>query len=600
MTKAGASERALKAAEEVRSLAMDYFGYATATGDTNAVYQKFPVTGVAAIIDAESPDTLSQLSALYSDHAAWSQVTFGTDTERGPLGPLKHLEKEAREAQQEPFNAYEHADCLLLVLDASRRSGLTLQALIHAAEQKLVVNKQREWPKGREPDDMIQHTGPPSDTIRTCNKCGYVGPLVLHPPCPYMSCIVPEAVGTLDEALSQEVVLQKRIEKLKGGLKAAWNVANLAANGNIKMKSIITEQKERIAELERQLATETTAYEGIAEKYVKIMDDLSPSPCGVKGHCKVDRRTGKRRVVEHICTPYSGDCAKLHPSRIGKQRTWRSGKPGNSRIYANRRITNSGGYCVRCMEIEKAALERARDAASATVTEFVQAVKTIAPLPANTWTQTWPPEVALARLVEYVKLEQQQRIAELERRLATKTTAYERIAEKYVKIMDDLSPSPCGVKGHCKVSWTERRAGERRGNAVPGIEDRRKYGSGGSWLERRITSLRGHCGRCEEVEQATDTALIGAEKGVSVIIDNTIEKAVTEALEAAGQYIPGDLRALGWSVAIHNDYRQDGKFHTFWLLTKGGQCVKGEGESDAEALNQIRVAIRGKEEKWRQ
>ena len=55
MTKAGASERALKAAEEVRSLAMNYFGYATATGDTNEVYQKFPVTGVAAIIDAEFP-----------------------------------------------------------------------------------------------------------------------------------------------------------------------------------------------------------------------------------------------------------------------------------------------------------------------------------------------------------------------------------------------------------------------------------------------------------------------------------------------------------------------------------------------------------------
>jgi len=436
MTRAGASERALKAAEEVRSLAMDYFGYATATGDTNEVYQKFPVTGVAAIIDAESPDTLSQLSALYSDHAAWSQVTFGTDTERGPLGPLKHLEKEAREAQQEPFNAYEHADCLLLVLDASRRSGLTLQALIHAAEQKLAVNKQREWPKGREPDDMIQHTGPPSNTIRTCNKCGYIGPLVLHPPCPYMSCIVPEAVGTLDEALSQEVVLQKRIEKLKGGLKAAWNVANLAANGNIKMKSIIAEQKERIAELERQL-----------------------------------------------------------------------------RIIRDNRL-------------------------------------------------------AMISIVN--------------------------------RLDHQLSPSSCGVKGHCKVDWTERRAGERRGNAVPGIEDRRKYGSGGSWLERRITSLRGHCGRCEEVEQATDTALIGAEKGVSVIIDNTIEKAVTEALEAAGQYIPGDLRALGWSVATHNDYRQDGKFHTFWLLTKSGQCVKGEGESDAEALNQIRVAIRRKEEKWRQ
>ena len=97
------------------------------------------------------------------------------------------------------------------------------------------------------------------------------------------------------------------------------------------------------------------------------------------------------------------------------------------------------------------------------------------------------------------------------------------------------------------------------------------------WHARRVTNSGGYC---EEGER--------------------IEKAVTDALEAAGQYIPGDLRALGWSVATHNDYRQDGKFHTFWLFTKSGQCVKGEGESDAEALNQIRVAIRGKEEKWRQ
>ena len=113
--------------------------------------------------------------------------------------------------------------------------------------------------------------------------------------------------------------------------------------------------QKRIEELKRQLATETTAYEGIAEKYVKIMDDLSPSSCGVKGHCKVDlgkeRRLSERRVVAHICTPYSGDCVKFHPGRVGNQRTWRSDKPGNSRIHVNRRVTNSGGYCVRCMEI---------------------------------------------------------------------------------------------------------------------------------------------------------------------------------------------------------------------------------------------------------
>ena len=55
--------------------------------------------------------------------------------------------------------------------------------------------------------------------------------------------------------------------------------------------------------------------------------------------------------------------------------------------------------------------------------------------------------------------------------------------------------------------------------------------------------------------------------------------------------LPDDLRAGGWTVAVHNDYRQDGKQMTFWLFTKGNRCVKGEGLTDAEALNQVRAAV---------
>ena len=51
---------------------------------------------------------------------------------------------------------------------------------------------------------------------------------------------------------------------------------------------------------------------------------------------------------------------------------------------------------------------------------------------------------------------------------------------------------------------------------------------------------------------------------------------------------PADLRFLGWMVAVHNDYTLDGKRYTFWLFTKGDRCVKGEGATDAIALNQIR------------
>jgi hypothetical protein len=55
------------------------------------------------------------------------------------------------------------------------------------------------------------------------------------------------------------------------------------------------------------------------------------------------------------------------------------------------------------------------------------------------------------------------------------------------------------------------------------------------------------------------------------------------------------LRGYGWSVAVHNDYRLHGKFHTFWLLThSSGRWVKGEGESDEIALTQ---ALRLSEER---
>jgi hypothetical protein len=61
------------------------------------------------------------------------------------------------------------------------------------------------------------------------------------------------------------------------------------------------------------------------------------------------------------------------------------------------------------------------------------------------------------------------------------------------------------------------------------------------------------------------------------------------ALEGA---LADDLRADGWAVAVHNDYRMSGLPHTFWLMTKGHVCIKGEGPTDADALNEIRRAIR--------
>jgi hypothetical protein len=87
---------------------------------------------------------------LVSRHSEWSQATFGTDAERGPLGALKHLEKEARECQtaETPDDLREElADCLLLLLDASRRAGFKPMDLVRAAQAKMTKNRSRKWPK---------------------------------------------------------------------------------------------------------------------------------------------------------------------------------------------------------------------------------------------------------------------------------------------------------------------------------------------------------------------------------------------------------------------------------------------------------------------
>jgi hypothetical protein len=95
--------------------------------------------------DLQARDVGALLLDLAADQSEWSQATFGKDTGRGSIGALKHLEKEAREAQAAPLDRTEYADCFLLILDASRRAGMTPLDLIREAAAKMVVNKGRKW-----------------------------------------------------------------------------------------------------------------------------------------------------------------------------------------------------------------------------------------------------------------------------------------------------------------------------------------------------------------------------------------------------------------------------------------------------------------------
>ncbi|ELW9330570.1 DUF550 domain-containing protein [Citrobacter freundii] len=92
------------------------------------------------------------------EHAAWSLATFG---DVGPVGPLKHLSKEALEAAAEPGDLSEWADMQFLLWDAQRRAGISDEQITQAMVEKLAINKQREWPepKDGEPRLHIKNAG---------------------------------------------------------------------------------------------------------------------------------------------------------------------------------------------------------------------------------------------------------------------------------------------------------------------------------------------------------------------------------------------------------------------------------------------------------
>lgn len=93
---------------------------------------------------------------LWKYIATWSRATFGSDKDRGPLGPLNHLKKEVDEVILDPLDLYEYADCLILIFDAARRAGFTYEDLQWAAIRKMDINTTRRWP-AVSGDEVAEH-----------------------------------------------------------------------------------------------------------------------------------------------------------------------------------------------------------------------------------------------------------------------------------------------------------------------------------------------------------------------------------------------------------------------------------------------------------
>ncbi|HCL9956891.1 TPA: DUF550 domain-containing protein [Escherichia coli] len=96
------------------------------------------------------------------EHVKWSDSTFGCV---GPIGPLKHLSKEALEAAAEPDDLSEWADMHFLLWDAQRRAGISDAEITAAMEDKLKINMERQWPEPKDGEPRLHIKEPGNSPV---------------------------------------------------------------------------------------------------------------------------------------------------------------------------------------------------------------------------------------------------------------------------------------------------------------------------------------------------------------------------------------------------------------------------------------------------
>ena len=96
------------------------------------------------------------------EHAKWSDSTFGCV---GPIGPLKHLSKEALEAAAKPDDLSEWADMHFLLWDAQRRAGISDAEITAAMEDKLKINMERQWPEPKDGEPRLHIKEPGNSPV---------------------------------------------------------------------------------------------------------------------------------------------------------------------------------------------------------------------------------------------------------------------------------------------------------------------------------------------------------------------------------------------------------------------------------------------------
>ncbi|ENY1919487.1 DUF550 domain-containing protein [Salmonella enterica] len=125
--------------------------------------------GSNVMLPAEEAEELARIALaslereqIRREHAEWSDAAFG---DVGPIGPLKHLSKEALEAAAEPDDLSEWADMQFLLWDAQRRASISDEQITQAMVEKLAVNKQREWPEPKDGEPRLHIKEQPAPVV---------------------------------------------------------------------------------------------------------------------------------------------------------------------------------------------------------------------------------------------------------------------------------------------------------------------------------------------------------------------------------------------------------------------------------------------------
>jgi hypothetical protein len=154
-------KRLFKLAQRIKGSSFDKYAHSTS--------QAIDVLESAIFGDSEDACRAAMLQGaderhvVRSEHAEWSQSTFG---DVGPIGPLKHLSKEALEAAAEPGDLSEWADMQFLLWDAQRRVGITDEQITLAMIEKLAVNKARTWPEPKDGEPRLHIKAAPQQGVK--------------------------------------------------------------------------------------------------------------------------------------------------------------------------------------------------------------------------------------------------------------------------------------------------------------------------------------------------------------------------------------------------------------------------------------------------